>query len=219
MPAKQWLLLSIAVLLSATASRAREVTEIREARENREADATRLVLELDLEGGTALPVALGHVDLPGYSARLALGVGVAPARWPLRLQLQTTYARSGTRFAGETHALLRTADSLLFGPRLTFPVYGGLSVFVEGLIGPSWVSADMEGPHPRPEEPAPQVLLGYSVGLGLQYALFRHLAFGLRAGYADEVDLGEDFGARLVLPGGGDPGRRVAVAAFLSLQL
>lgn len=182
------------------------------------ADEQGTYFALELEGGAAFALDYGDTSKPGYSARLAFGVGGKPAGWSTRFYFLAAYERTGGTLGGDYLSLDRSTDSLLLGPRVVFPLFAGLRLFGEVLIGPSWVCSDIDGPHPALSYKADETLFTYRLGIGLQYRIFKHLSVGVRAEYADEADDGQDLGARVVTGVDGDPGMRIGVSAFATVH-
>lgn len=149
----------------------------RRARSSNEEPGTHYLIEL--AGGSTTYGGGGPVFYGLF------GGGGKPSFLPLRVYLiaEMAYAQAGT--SGET-ALLRLPyqddrryGDLAVGLRLFLPIYGGLRFFVDGLLGGSHVSAQLERQELGTLQASGWAPLG-ELALGFQYRLTRQLSIGLR---------------------------------------
>ena len=187
-----------------------------DARDARAGDGTYFALEVD--GGAAFGLGTDQ-ERPGYSAGVSLGLGGRPGGMPIRLYILAAYNRNNLEVDGSVFDLDRTVNSLLFGPRVIVPLFAGLRLFCEALLGPAWVSSKLEAVsgHASIEQDT-ETRFAYSLGVGLQYRILENLSLGIKASFQDE-DKDDDDPILVPVTGSpGDPGMRISASGFMTLH-
>ncbi|NOZ85346.1 MAG: hypothetical protein GXP49_03610 [Deltaproteobacteria bacterium] len=172
---------------------------------------------LELDGGAAFGLSYDECK-PGYTAGASFGLGGRPGGSPLVFYFLTAYKRNNMELDGGQLSLDRTVNSLLFGPRMVLPLFYGLRFFIEGLIGPAWVSSKLRAKSDVSLEQGTETRFAYSLAAGFQYRIIESLSIGIKATYADEYKDEQDPLVLLVNGSGGDPGRRVTTSAFVTFH-